>query len=614
MDVISESISVYCRIRPKFTGVEHLAAKLGDDYDDSCINITQNGSCKYSGSEIKRDISFKFTKCFEPSTSQKEIYDLAAFPIVDSAIRGYNGTVLAYGPTNSGKTFTMKGTEDMENMGMIPRCMQHILSYSKCKIEIWASYLQIYCENVSDLLVSSSNNISNSDQQVKTILQIREHSGTTYVDGLSRMKIESMDDLWEVLRKGDVNRTTAATNSNSTSSRSHAALIITLVSTDNGENEKKGYRRESSLILVDLAGSERASASEGRSYLRLEEAKSINLSLSALGNCMNALADGKPHVPYRDSKLTRLLQGSLGGGSRTAVLLNINPWLTKGVSDEPVLAALRFAARAAKVAVSAKVMRFIDYEALYNEVQVQLDAAQAELRQSASSAEQQRAVDQQLQAELEALREEVALLRGQLPAAAATEAVAETAGDAGDSPPVESVERRLLKEAQAGKERLQQKVQQLQKALGESAAEVRELQGEVGLERQRHLATVQDLTALHTRHRDEQTAHEERMAQLLAELSDQQWRTEQLTELLERASAEANSMVSGRQVAEMERLFLETVDRMSQRVQQLEAEREGSRTPAMTDPQRSKSMEDVRATASLRMEAGGRIRRAKAPS
>jgi hypothetical protein len=156
---------------------------------------------------------------------------------------------------------------------------------------------------------------------------------------------------------------------NATSSRSHAALILSIEFSVNDDAAATVDRKASSLVLVDLAGSERFAAAGGN-YARLEEAKAINLSLSALGNCMSALADGKQHVPYRDSKLTRLLQGSLGGGSRTAVIVNIAPG-----NDEngDVLNSLKFASRASKVKVVAKVSRYVDYEALYFGAQKELD-------------------------------------------------------------------------------------------------------------------------------------------------------------------------------------------------------------------------------------------------
>lgn len=224
------------------------------------------------------------------------------------------------------------------------RCIERILQYkdtSQC--EIWASYLQIYCETITDLLWQPNSNsepVDGISYGFNQPLQLRERNGqlggstsstAVYVEGLTRYAIQSVDDLTELLRRGDLNRSTAATNMNETSSRSHAVLIVKVLTPDTtatpGTMPSEGPAgapqsyRESTLMLVDLAGSERASASEGRSYLRSEEARAINLSLSALGNCMSALAtpERNSHVPYRDSKLTRLLQGCLGGRARTAV-------------------------------------------------------------------------------------------------------------------------------------------------------------------------------------------------------------------------------------------------------------------------------------------------------
>ena len=237
------------------------------------------------------------------------------------------------------------------------RCIERLLKQQEAtSCEIWASYLQIYCEVITDLLWQPSSVPSNSEMTATSEhggstfsaysanqpLLLRERAGTAtssapsvYVEGLSRYRIQSVEDLWQLLQRGDFNRSTAATNMNETSSRSHAVLIIKVLTPDdaNGSAAEGGdaqaggaaSHRESTLMLVDLAGSERAAASAGRHGARLEEAKAINLSLSALGNCMSALAaesnsGGKSaHVPYRDSKLTRLLQGCLGGASRTAV-------------------------------------------------------------------------------------------------------------------------------------------------------------------------------------------------------------------------------------------------------------------------------------------------------
>lgn len=201
------------------------------------------------------------------------------------------------------------------------RCVEQILRDKTEQCEVWASYLQIYCETITDLLWQNGfdENVTDNNYDQSRPLAIRERSdghGVVCVEGLSKFSINNLEDLWDLLQKGDKNRATASTNMNETSSRSHAVLIIKIIIKDN--NSSVSYR-ESTLMLVDLAGSERATASEGRVAMRLEEAKAINLSLSALGNCMNALAEGRPHIPYRDAKLTRLLQGCLGGSARTAV-------------------------------------------------------------------------------------------------------------------------------------------------------------------------------------------------------------------------------------------------------------------------------------------------------
>ena len=258
---------------------------------------------------------------------------------------------------------TMRGDGYGPDMGIIPRCLEYMLrSPLMAHAELHVSYLQIYCEIICDLLVPSS-----------TQLSIRERSGGggVYVEGLSRSQVGSLDDLTRILNQGDANRVVASTSMNAVSSRSHAALIVTILpkTGDDTPQETTAGLRERSLVLVDLSGSERASASAGK-YMRLEEAKSINLSLSSLGNCISALCENRTHIPYRDSKLTRLLQGSLGGGARTSIIVNIP---SGNDQNGETMSALRFAARAAKVVVTAKIQRFVDYEALFKNAQKELD-------------------------------------------------------------------------------------------------------------------------------------------------------------------------------------------------------------------------------------------------
>jgi kinesin family protein 5 len=251
---ISENIKVYIRLRPILESDACLEGSIPSA--QSCLDMVGGGECHYSNGDPKRDSSFKFTKCFGVDSSQVSVFESVAVPIVDSVLRGYNGTILAYGPTNSGKTYTMRGLGDNKDsafVGVIPRCVEYMLANVMSDAELWVSYLQIYCETVSDLLTATSSTASYN------ALQIRERSGQVYVEGLSSCRVTSQYDLRAVLEQGDANRHTASTNINQTSSRSHAALIIKVISAASPPQNSASTvtRQESTLVLVDLAGSER---------------------------------------------------------------------------------------------------------------------------------------------------------------------------------------------------------------------------------------------------------------------------------------------------------------------------------------------------------------------
>ena len=225
----------------------------------------------------------------------------------------------------------MRGREsDEDQCGVIPRCIKQLLDAKSVVNTIYVSYLQLYCELITDLLLGSGGVESDSGATASQ-LYIREANNRVYVQGLSKCVIRSMEEFYQLLETGDRHRVTASTNMNETSSRSHAVMIVTITSEDlpplaaasstntalkssssssGGSSAGGSPALESTLYLVDLAGSERAAASANRAYMRGEEAKAINLSLSALGNCISALCDRKAHIPFRDSKLTRLLQVS----------------------------------------------------------------------------------------------------------------------------------------------------------------------------------------------------------------------------------------------------------------------------------------------------------------
>lgn len=360
--LIEENIRVFIRQRPSNRADTELSDLLDDDdtrdahagggsgsNNSASVQLSGDGHCSLvqaSGAmgQAPRKESFKFDGCFLPGSTQQDVFQQAAQPIVESALLGYSGTIFAYGPTNSGKTYTMRGTEESGQRGVMERCIDQLLAASQDqnqKVELWVSYLQIYCEMITDLLDIDGDSSGDAESGYLNSgagsLTIREKEGKVHVEGLKRIPLRSRQDFHDVLAHGDANKVMAQTNMNAASSRSHTALMITInipdaesatteseSKSDSNARPYKAYK-ESTLFLVDLAGSERASASAGHQFQRREESKAINLSLSSLGNCMNALAEKRKHIPYRDSKLTRLLQGSLGGGARTSVIVTIPP-------------------------------------------------------------------------------------------------------------------------------------------------------------------------------------------------------------------------------------------------------------------------------------------------
>ncbi|GLI58618.1 hypothetical protein VaNZ11_000353 [Volvox africanus] len=285
--------------------------------------------------------SFTFDNAFDWNVTQKEVYDIVARPIVNSVADGYNGTIFAYGQTGTGKTHTMEGQPTPELQGIIPNCFDHIFEIvngsSGRQWMVRASYLEIYNEEVRDLLSKDSKNK----------LELKEHKDSgVYVKGLNAFVVKGVPELKNVLEVGRKNRSVGATLMNQDSSRSHSIFTITIESIEQTKAQPEGHIKVGKLNLVDLAGSERQSKT-GATGDRLKEATKINLSLSALGNVISALVDSKSgHVPYRDSKLTRLLMDSLGGNTKTIMCANMGPadW-----NYDETLSTLRYANRAKNI-------------------------------------------------------------------------------------------------------------------------------------------------------------------------------------------------------------------------------------------------------------------------
>ncbi|XP_038578090.1 kinesin heavy chain-like, partial [Micropterus salmoides] len=260
---------------------------------------------------------YVFDRVLPPNTSQEQVYDQCAKQIVKDVLGGYNGTIFAYGQTSSGKTHTMEGKlHDPQLMGIIPRIahdiFDHIYSMDEnLEFHIKVSYFEIYLDKIRDLLDVSKTNLAVHEDKNRV----------PYVKGCTERFVSSPEEVMDVIDEGKANRHVAVTNMNEHSSRSHSIFLIN-IKQENMETEKK---LSGKLYLVDLAGSEKVSKT-GAEGAVLDEAKNINKSLSALGNVISALAEGtKTHVPYRDSKMTRILQDSLGGNCRTTIIICCSP-------------------------------------------------------------------------------------------------------------------------------------------------------------------------------------------------------------------------------------------------------------------------------------------------
>jgi len=292
--------------------------------------------------------TFTFDTVFAPEVKQVDVYNRVARPIVSNVLEGYNGTIFAYGQTGTGKTFTMEGDRAVPELkGIIPNSFAHIFGHiaksgDDKNFLVRVSYLEIYNEEVRDLL--------GKDQQARLEVKERPDVGV-YVKDLSAFVVNNADDMDKIMTMGNKNRSVGSTNMNAHSSRSHAIFTTTIECAEKGADKQTMFR-VGKLHLVDLAGSERQSKT-GASGQRLKEATKINLSLSTLGNVISALVDGKStHVPYRNSKLTRLLQDSLGGNSKTLMFANVGP---ADFNYDETISTLRYANRAKSIKNKARI-------------------------------------------------------------------------------------------------------------------------------------------------------------------------------------------------------------------------------------------------------------------
>ncbi|XP_069800415.1 kinesin-like protein KIFC1 isoform X2 [Dendropsophus ebraccatus] len=319
------NIRVFCRVRPPLTSEKPLPAGsiVFPPNDEKAIVLT-----KTEESHIGRDknqsvkYDFNFDCIFPPSASQAAVFEEISL-LVQSALDGYPVCIFAYGQTGSGKTYTMEGPENIsvDTMGMIPRAIRQIFSCAEeLKSKGWqykfkASFLEIYNETLRDLLVNRPDK-----KQEYDIRKVSSSSNEVYVTNLRYVDVSSVEEVHELLRVAKTNRSVAKTALNDRSSRSHSVFQLKI----EGENSLRDVRTSSVLSLIDLAGSERLDRSLSTGD-RLKETQSINTSLSTLGMVITSLCNKDAHIPYRNSKLTYLLQNSLGGNSKVLMFVNISP-------------------------------------------------------------------------------------------------------------------------------------------------------------------------------------------------------------------------------------------------------------------------------------------------
>ncbi|KRX08581.1 P-loop containing nucleoside triphosphate hydrolase [Pseudocohnilembus persalinus] len=325
----SKNIQVYARFRP-YNKTEFDLSKNGFG-GDSCLFPDEKTVLIQNDNQI-----FTMDKVFTGGCSQDQVYEIVGKNTIKDVMNGYNGTIFAYGQTGSGKTHSMFGDiHNYSQRGLIPRSIESIFKHiKKCDQDIdWVlscSMLEIYKENLNDLLSLNKADLKIKESPIKGI----------YVEGLSSINVSSQRELFEILDLGEQMRKVSATRINQYSSRSHTIFMLEIKQRFANDSEKKGK-----LNLIDLAGSEKVHKT-GASGDLLEEAKKINLSLSCLGNVIHSLTSGSDHIPYRDSKLTRILQESLGGNYKTSLLVTCS---THSSSLEETISTLKFASRAKSI-------------------------------------------------------------------------------------------------------------------------------------------------------------------------------------------------------------------------------------------------------------------------
>lgn len=346
---IGQPISVVCRVRPISDKELREQSEIGVRVDPNGVGVDVS-----FGADT---LHFDYDAVIGPYGSQQDVYELAAKPVVDDFLQGFNGTVFAYGQTGSGKTFSMEGVRtDAKKRGILPRVVKQVIEHKEnapkaIENVLQVQYLEIYNEKIRDLLAPNRED-----------LKVREARAGIYVEGATSHFVTSEREVHDLLKTGAAARAVGETQMNQQSSRSHSIFIFTLEQTNTADNTKK----KAKLFMVDLAGSEmvKHTGSEG---VTLREAQHINKSLSALSNVITSLSERHhSHIPYRNSKLTRLLQDAIGGNCRTSLIICCSPAKT---TETETVSTMRFGRSAKKIKNRARVNK----ESSDKELAIQLD-------------------------------------------------------------------------------------------------------------------------------------------------------------------------------------------------------------------------------------------------
>ncbi|KAM0948242.1 putative plus-end-directed kinesin ATPase [Dioscorea sansibarensis] len=350
----------------------------------SCIEQKKEVVVFQNSASKQVEKTFLFDKVFGPKAQQRSIYDYAISPFVKDVLEGYNCTVFAYGQTGTGKTYTMegemkfKGGDFSGDAGVIPRAVRHIfdaLESQKSDYSMKVTFLELYNEEITDLLVSEEHTRTMDDKQRRPISLMEDGKGGAIIRGLQEEVVYSANDIFNLLERGTAKRRTTDTMLNKQSSRSHSIFSITIhvkeVTLGNGELIKCGR-----LNLVDLAGSENISKS-GVREVRAREAGEMNKSLLTLGRVITALVEHSGHVPYRDSKLTRLLRDSLGGKSKTCIIATISPSV---LCLEETLSTLDYAYRAKSIRNKPEANRKVSKSVLLKDLYLEIERMKQDVR------------------------------------------------------------------------------------------------------------------------------------------------------------------------------------------------------------------------------------------